>query len=182
MDAPEYSTEKLIFDIPMDKAIETAMDIGMCRRACASCPFYGRLWSCPPFVTDTDAQHPERYDTLRLIVTHISLARRCDTSRLSEIFHRIKRALIPGLAEQAALKGGVLYGFAGQCDFCDKECTRLSGKPCRHPRLAGPSLEGVGFNVGALLETFCGLSLQWDSPTLTYVAGIACNITDKSLS
>ena len=170
---PRYKIETLQFDVDMAEAVATCMDYEMCAAACRECPNYGRLWTCPPFVDDRPALHPERFGRLRLYVTRITFVRRSDPN----VFYAVKNEIISTLKADNAGLGGVIYGFAGRCDLC-AECARLSSLPCRHPESATPSLEGVGFDVGKVLKRFCNLELEWTtatapSRTLTYVAAIA---------
>ncbi len=178
-DGTAYSLERLVKDIPMSDAIKVAMSRDACDKACRACPRYGRSWACPPFeLYDFPGLHPERFDTLRLVVTRINTEKPVSMDEGYGIFLTEKQLLMPQLYQTAREKEGIVYGFAGTCDLCSDDCTRSLGQPCRHPDLAGPALEAAGFDVSCLLREFFGLDLVWSDngnapDVMTYVAGIA---------
>lgn len=169
-----YTIENRQFDVDMHHAVQSAMNRPMCAAACRECPNFGTVWTCPPFDADNPVLHPEQFGRLRLYVSRITFVRRANPN----VFYVVRDQIADQLRRDNSHLAGLIYGFAGRCDLCPAGCARVDGKPCRHPDLAVPSLEGVGFDVGALLHNFCGMELEWSTPnnvahTLTYVAGIA---------
>ena len=165
-------------DVPMVEALK-CIDKEMCASACRSCPRYSTSWSCPPFDRyDFAGLHPDRFNTLSLIVTRFVSHEKMPLETARRLFNEEMRKFMPWIRSEAKAKGGVVYGFAGSCDLCTSPCTRNENKPCLHPDIAGPSLEAAGFDVGKLLERYCKMELSWSydgfaPQTMTYVSAIA---------
>lgn len=129
---------------------------------CRECDNYGRLWACPPFAAGTFA---ETGSYSRMLLTATKITPQADGIPVSEWgavlrpqMERIGLMLLK--AEQKY--GGRAFSFAGTCFHCpDGECSRPHGRPCRHPELVRPSLEGYGFDIGATLTELFGMELKW---------------------
>ena len=46
-------------------------------------------------------------------------------------------------------------------DLYEGSCTRLEGKPCRHPGKMRYSIESLGGNVGTTLSELMEIELEW---------------------
>lgn len=178
-DGKIYKVDRIVKEVSMDQAMAVAMSREACEAACRACPRYGKAWSCPPFGRyDFRGLHPEQFDTLRLVVTRIEPSEPISMDKGNDIFRAEKRLLMPYLYERARQKDGTVYGFAGNCDLCPGDCPRITGGPCRHPEMAGPSLEAAGFDISRLLEEYFGLDLVWSDDSfapriMTYMAAVA---------
>ena len=65
------------------------------------------------------------------------------------------------LRELESTLNGRACGLSGRCPYCTEPCARVDGLPCRHPELARPSLEALGYDVGALSEVFMNTPIKW---------------------
>lgn len=162
-------------DIPMSLAVETSLRTAECKNACKACPNYGVLWTCPPF----DKQMP-MHKRMALVATRIYLGgNNHNISEWESIFSPVRDCVHDVMLRYERLLKGQLYSFAGNCPFCNENrCSRIFGLPCRHPELARPSLEGVGFNVQSLTECFFNQTIEWGADgylpsILTFMAGIS---------
>jgi len=123
------------------------------------CPFYGLSANCPPHSPSSEEMRAvlKEYKNgvfVRLIVPSDQMAgnRAFEEDRMRSFRKKIQD--IVSELESAAFYDGypLAMGFAaGTCkrSFCpDIECSALtSGKGCRYPLRARPSMESVGMNV-----------------------------------
>lgn len=150
-----YTYEIIVEDIAVAEA-ERRRDVARFEALCRECPLYASRWCCPP-LGGSELSAPSRYTSLRLTGVKIVPG---DSRYISEV-----RALTePGILEEERRLGGYAALFTGQCRHCQgQECTRPTGGECRHPELVRPSLEALGYNVGALAEDFLGHRLLWSA-------------------
>lgn len=171
-----YTVELYIVDVPMRDALSVAYHPVECLRACKECPNYGNVWTCPPFDRQRLDIKPQNFDMLRLFIARIKpIGGPYAFDKYSVFFTPVKRKLMDYIDRIADAKA--IYSFAGRCEYCE-ECTRPAEGECRYPGRAHPSLEGVGFDVNALLVNFAGMELEWGTDgnlphILTFVAAIA---------
>lgn len=135
---------------------------------CKACPNYDKIWSCPPFNFNA-------YDYLNKFSSAIIYSGEIffDLSAVSDDEINFKKRLIFEMGrkefrnylmtiEKEYLESEAL--IAGHCYLCDV-CTRIHGKKCAYPKKIRYSLEGMGIEVGSLLETVLNQKLQWDTDT-----------------
>lgn len=146
-----------------DAAVVSAADISVedgLARLCLEprCENYGRSPGCPPHVSG-----PRGFREL-LKSYRLALAVRIDAP--TEVLLSPERSEVMGLlhdivadAEAAAIEMGFPRAMAfagGSCKmiFCREhaECSVLSGRVCRNPRRARPSMSGFGINVSRLMQ------------------------------
>lgn len=172
-----YTVEQYIVDVPVSDAMAVAYRPDECMRACKACPNYGNVWTCPPFDDQRKDTNPQNFATLQLHIARIKpTGGPYALDKYEEFFTPVKRRMMDSIDLVADAKA--VYSFAGRCEYC-KVCTRRAGGVCRHPDRAHPSLEGVGFDVNALLVNFAGMEIEWGTDgnlprVLTFVAAIAC--------
>jgi predicted metal-binding protein len=147
------------------------------------CHGYNNYLFCPPstFSVPEFRAILERFTTA-LVVVQVESAQSSldlddqglagkDTAKLEAELHgepNLKLQDIIGRLEAEAFKGGFYYatGFAGGlCLLCPHCVGVASGKPCRRPFEARPSMEGVGIDVFRTAEN-AGLpiALSADAP------------------
>lgn len=137
------------------------VDTAMCETACRACPEYGRRWGCPPHSADLLAKiSTYKYITLVSVTT----AAPADD---------VRKILEPAVICAETTTGGYAAAFAGKCPYCHAECSRISGRPCRHPDMLRPSLEAIGFNVFGLVGEMQGITFDRCDGTLTLTAAVA---------
>jgi predicted metal-binding protein len=154
------SSSKLINTrgIVVDKRVRLKCSVPLCSS-------YGRNLMCPPNVMGVD----EFSEVLRLYRRAIliqveadydssdkssrsldarlckELDRKTDSARWQRKLHRVVNLL-----ETEAFKKGFYLAaglIGGECSLCEDCVSVGSGKPCRHPFEARPSLEGMGVDV-----------------------------------
>lgn len=160
---PEYSYETVTAEISTADAAHHR-DVARFEKLCRECPCYGRRWCCPPLETDI-LEKPDKYSRLTLtgarITPKVPGLPIADAGRLIADCRRI---IEPKILKEEKETGGFAALFTGQCTHCEgQKCTRINGRPCRHPELVRPSLEALGYDVGALAEDFLNLKLQWSA-------------------
>ena len=177
LDLDNSLTNVEIFErhISLEHLLDNCLAEERCFEACQACPNFGRLWTCPPFQNKIY----ESYKSIDIIVSRIPTLKGAPLARtLQECYGPVKEIAHNVLLEYETVLQGMALSFAGSCSFCkDQACSRIDNKPCRHPELARKSLEGVGFDIGKILETYFGLELEWgkedDVPEfLTFVGGV----------
>lgn len=137
------------------------------QEACKLCPDYGRVWSCPPNLPDSQAylgSHEQIY--LIAVKVHYPASYRtlATTPELTEILRRqsygkAKAALRETLlALEQQIPGSVSLG-AGRCEVC-ASCARKTGEPCRHPEKCRYSITAFGVDMAKLNEAI-HVELKW---------------------
>lgn len=181
---PEYTAEDYFVSLSTSEYIRRFYDAKRINGYCRQCNNYNRSWACPPFSHDTEAEL-RRFSQVMLIATKIIPAG-CDipASEAIPLIIAERSRLEPKLLEMERKLSGRSFSFAGSCLHCEEgECTRLQGKPCRHPDMVRPSLEAYGFDVGRTASDLFGITLLWSHDNLlpaylTLVCGLFHNSPD----
>ena len=145
---------------------------------CRACANHGKQWGCPPFDFDVVARL-SKYSSLQLIVTKITLIdRRLTSAEVDNILRQERIGLEKRLLELERSYNGLACSFIGKCLHCKEEsCSRLVGKPCRHPQLVRPSLEAYGCDVVRTLSELFNIELQWSkNGTLPEYLVLTCGV------
>ena len=146
----EYSSQDYTVQLPAADYIAIYRDARRTAACCRACPNYGRSWACPPFDFDME-QYLSGYRTALIIATKITP--RHSGLPLSES---------ENLLRPERIFGGRAFAYAGRCLYCPEgSCTRLEGKPCRHPEWVRPSLEACGFDLCRTTEELMAIPLRW---------------------
>lgn len=136
--------------------------------ACKACPSFGKSWICPP-LSDELTHKILSYSTLTLYIIKVATDDPEATLRGA-----IRLQAEEMLLKEEARLGGYALGFTGRCPYC-ASCTRADGAECRHPDKARPSLEALGFDVGALTEELFGEPLAWNKEIYSFAGALFHN-------
>jgi predicted metal-binding protein len=145
-------------DIVVDKRVRLKCSVPLCSS-------YGRNLMCPPNLMSVD----EFSEVLRLYKHAILIqvetdydssdksGRRLDAKLCEELdrttdsvkWQRKLHKVVNLLETEAFKKGFYLAAglIGGECSLCDDCVSQGSGKPCRHPFEARPSMEAMGVDV-----------------------------------
>jgi predicted metal-binding protein len=126
---------------------------------CASCPQFGRLWSCPPFDQPPLAGLPE-WNHAVLVFGKVWTEADATRERMLTRFQEARRSFRDALLEVERAHPGTTALVAGHCLACES-CTRPSGEPCRIPKARRYSLEALGFDVTGLAEGLARQTVLW---------------------
>lgn len=143
------------------------------RDMCAAdkCRSYGKNWQCPPAVGDL-AEWAERLrdypDGLLLQVT-CTLEDDFDIDGMMAGQKTIQNLFQQIVSRFQTERQHFLPLGAGSCSLCSR-CT-CPDAPCRHPNLAIPSLESVGYLVSDICER-AALPYSYGRRTLTYCGAV----------
>lgn len=139
---------------------------------CRACPRYGNFWSCPPF-ENGEPQIIAGYRFVHILGTRITpgkLLRKQYSSlrnagnKTDEIVREVRESLDADLLALEKRYPGSRALYAGSCIRCPEgTCTRSNRLPCRNPELIRPSLEALGFDIGATSSDLLGIPLQWST-------------------
>lgn len=150
------------------KSLEPYHNIERFLAMCKQCPSYNRVWSCPPYGFAAE-DLLAGYETIDLYGTKImfdAAARRaCRDKDSATAYSQAaldkakRRANNKVLALEKNQKESLALSCGG-CSLC-AQCTRPQGIACRHPELIRPSLESLGFDVGAIAKDILGIKLLW---------------------
>lgn len=149
-----------------------------------TCPNYGLAAGCPPHVEGPAEfkkwQAGSEYSITVKIEIPTSVMFSGNRNEVMQLLHQIVAAV-----ELKAIEAGFLHskGFAGgSCKelFCDdhKDCSVLENKPCRHIKVARPSMSGFGINVSLLMKTsgwpapVADITTLSDTDEMSWVAGL----------
>lgn len=156
--------------MPLHEYVERYQHIERFREACKKCRQYGNLWSCPPYNFDIN-QLLEGYTQIEIFGYEVKLreeyaGREGDMQELMNLAEEIGDAVrLVTDKELLALeqhRPGSRACFAGSCRRCPRgACTRLKGKPCRHPEDIRYSLENFCFDLMSTSEELFGIPTQW---------------------
>ncbi|WP_295912602.1 DUF2284 domain-containing protein [uncultured Alistipes sp.] len=157
-----YTAEDFTATLPAADYIACFRDAERIGGYCRSCPNYGRSWGCPPFGFSVEA-YLSGYATALITATKIVPAERdIPFSEAKQLILPERRRLERRLLEMERQYGGRSFAYVGTCLYCPEgDCTRPSGKPCRHPELVRPSLEACGFDIARTTSELFGIELQW---------------------
>lgn len=166
----KYSLSQHTAQITVAEYINEYRDVEKFLSFCKNCKRFGNCWSCPPFDYDTD-EILQAYDYAYIIGTKILLSKELisDPSNpkdgweiVSQILREVRLKLDEKLLALESQNPNTQVFFAGTCHFCDVDtCTRIEGKPCRHPEKIRSSLESFGFDIGKTTSDLLGIELQW---------------------
>lgn len=160
----KYTIEKFEHKILLEEYISNYHHPEEVWGNCRACDNYGKQWSCPPFDFNV-VERLSRYNSVLLMVVKITLHDRDLTQcEIDAIFQHERIQFEYQLLELERTYHGLASTLVGQCVHCGQECcSRLIGRPCRHPDLVRPSLEAYGFDVSKTLSDFFNIELQWNS-------------------
>ena len=138
---------------------------------CRECSSYGTVWSCPPFGTDVESL-TDGFAQVTVWGTNIEFDTETrnrytsDDQRRAisiEAIEHTWQVVLPFIYAQEAAHPGS-RAFTGRCRLCrPTPCSRIEGKPCRHPERMRSSLEAVGFDVSATARDVLGIELVWST-------------------
>lgn len=144
-------------------------DVSRFEAMCAQCGSYGRVWSCPPFERELDLRG---YKTVRLFGSQAffeaELRERVMTAEerkrvTAQVLDEMWAELLPRLYKLERRNAGSRI-FTGRCRLCrPAPCSRVEGRPCRHPDEVRSSLEAVGFDVVKTARDLLGIELLWST-------------------
>lgn len=128
---------------------------------CQACPNYGKSWGCPPFTFKVE-DYLAGYKKVTLIAAQIIFKQRFKMKEIPELILPVRRRLETRLLELEEATGGKAFSYVGSCLYCPEgTCTRLEGKPCRHPDKVRPSLEACGFDISKTTSELFNIELEW---------------------
>ena len=137
---------------------------------CKQCRYYGKLWSCPPFAHDVQAEL-DRFKSVFLLATRICYdevdrkvwdsSERAMEDVMRPIFDS-SWALLTRFYRNLEEQHPGSRAFTLRCRYCE-HCSRPDGMPCRHPRLMRCSLESWGFDLGRTTSELLGIDLEWSA-------------------
>lgn len=148
----------------IEKCVETIQmlkyrNIERCLQSCSDCRLCAQQWSCPP-LSDAQLDKILKYQFCTLYVNEIDIPQATLITDSEKILTPIRREIEAQMLAQEKQCDGMASATIGRCTLCNK-CTRPAGLPCRHPDMVRPSLEALGFDVGAILLHFFQIELQW---------------------
>ena len=124
------------------------------------CENYGLSGSCPPHVPGPGAMRSQLKTFKQAIFFKIDIPSDILYSSGQREIFQLLHEIAAGIEQQAVSMGFVRSkAYAGSsCKqlFCGEHlhCQVVTGKgPCRHPRLARPSMSGFGIHVAKLMES-----------------------------
>lgn len=162
-----YTTERYTADIAARTYIEQFRKADYFVQFCQQCRNFGRRHGCPPFDYDP-LDVIAGYQTVRVIgVKIVPRDTRLPLSAVNQLLEPVTSQLNDELIEMEKSTGGLAFGFVGSCPYCHGEpCSRIDGKPCRHPDKVRPSLEAFGFDMVKTSSELLGLEMKWSKDGL----------------
>lgn len=170
MDTKLFQTEKMEAEVPVEEYVRECVDVDKFLGFCRECKNYEKRWSCPPFAFDPlDIWHT--YDRLRILGVKIYLPKELRRQKFSPkqqadlmqsiVMEQKKKFDEEMLALEKATEGSLSLS-GGSCLLCEPEdCTKVEGKPCRHPECMRHSIEALGGDVGKTVEKYLNQKLLW---------------------
>lgn len=141
--------------------------------ACRLCPYYGKVWSCPPDLPDTLC-YLEPYSQVYLVAVKVQYSdemrkraiSQSEADRIRQESYEVekKKLLLALLELEQNMPGRKCLG-AGRCILCER-CSREEGKPCRYPRKRRYSITGFGFDFTKIFKDIFGIPMLWSSEGL----------------
>jgi predicted metal-binding protein len=141
------------------------------------CGSYGRNYMCPPDVGTLEeiALKLKKYSCAFLLQYSKAMDVRPENVkkvvRTKKEFHKMVLKVEAFLHDHGITDTWGLIG--GNCGLC-KTCGVVTGHPCRHPKKARASLEAIGIDVMALVQTL-GLPGQFRSDCITWTGAVLYN-------
>ena len=155
-----------VADIPFRRAFREACEANSCGK-------YGKCWTCPPDVGETDdlIARARRYDRCLLFQTVSGLEDSFDIEGMLEA-GRVHSALTRRVWEtlKPQMPVDALMLSAGGCGACER-CAKEDDIPCRHPELALASLEAYGIAVSEIAP-LGGMKYINGADTVTYFSAM----------
>lgn len=137
-----------------------------------TCGNYGRCYTCPPLVGETDKliEKAKSYENAIIFQKIYQLEDSFDIEGMGEGSRDFKERLqkVNELAKKEIPACLVLS--AGGCKLCER-CGAIDNIPCRFPDKALASLESYGMNVSKLAAA-CGVNYINGQNTVTYFGGV----------
>lgn len=157
-----FETKTYSADITVEELTKRYRDAERFGAFCRDCGNYGRLWCCPPFNFDVDAELAQWRAATVFLTKIIPSHTEGVGQRASALMRQARREVDAMLLDLEKRTAGRSFSFAGGCPHCGSApCGRLSGEPCRHPELVRPSLEAFGFDVESLAREIFGIPVLW---------------------
>lgn len=137
-----------------------------------SCGNYGKCWTCPPLVGETEKliEKAKTYSHAAVFQKVYYLEDSFDIEGMDR--GKAEFDLMAQKIADMARKEieGCLFLGAGGCRICP-ECAAVAGQPCRFPDKAFSSLEAYGIQVSALAAA-AGMKYINGQNTVTYFGAI----------
>lgn len=135
------------------------------------CGNYGKCYTCPPLVGDTDKliESAKTFDKAIIFQKVYPLEDSFDIEGMNAAAKDFK-TLVQAVNEMCLGDDNTLVLSAGGCRLCEK-CGAIDGTPCRFPDKALASLESYGMNVSKLAGA-CGMKYINGQNTVTYFGGV----------
>ncbi len=158
----------LVSDIPFEPSL-----IELCRLN--SCGNYGKNYSCPPLVGDTEKliDEAKAYKYIYVFQKIYPLEDSFDVEGMADarIDFRMKTNSVNDILKDEFSEYKILA--AGGCSECEI-CGAVTGDECRFPDKAFPSLEAYAVNVSKLAEA-SGMKYINGQNTVTYFGAVLIN-------
>lgn len=141
-------------------------------QSCEVCPSFGKVWSCPAGVPDTERFFAP-FSKIVLIGVQVyydetQLAAAADGNAdavRAQSYEPAKRSLLEALFQlERRFKGAVAIA-AGRCEQC-QPCTRVQGKPCCKPARMRYSFSAFRMDLMGIAEQQLGMPLIWSKEAL----------------
>lgn len=147
----------------MEKYLREFRDEDTFMACCRACKNFATRWHCPPLAPEFLIDF-KKYGSVCVVGYKIIPAApdAASDADVRNLLARPARQLGEELLTLERQLNGRAMGLA-QIDgcFCGRECTRVSGGPCRCPDLVRPALEAYGFDVVKTAREILGLELLW---------------------
>lgn len=180
-----YTTQVKTAALPVSRWLADYCEPARFQEACAACPDYGNVWSCPPGVPEARRAFAA-FRTVHIVGVRVNYdpetraaARTPElTGRLrEESYGVVKKLLLSALLELERAVPGSWTVAAGRCEQCER-CTRQDGRPCCKPERMRYSFSAFGFDLGKIAEELLGMKLLWAGRGLPeYNVAIAAFLT-----
>lgn len=163
-----YTTQVRTASMPVFRWLSDYCAPERFRAACAACPDYGNVWSCPPGVPDAERAFAA-FRTVHIVGVRVDYAPETRaaartpelTERLrEESYGAVKKLLLSTLLELERTVPGSWTVAAGRCEQCER-CARRDNLPCRKPERMRYSFSAFGFDLGRIAEELLGVKLLW---------------------
>lgn len=166
--------------------LEDFRDIEKFLEYCKSCQAYNVVYSCPPFEDDVST-YLDDYKFSNLVAAKISFSEEekkiyvgKDKVRAysSEIIISVKNSLHNRMLKIEGEIENSLYLAMGSCKECSP-CERVKNRPCAHPERMRRSSESVGYDIGAILDNYFDIEMQWSVDKLPDHYVLFCMLCSK---
>lgn len=154
--------------IPVEKVLAEYVDAPKFLQACAECPNYGKIGSCPPYAFNV-IDYWKEYKTLELLAikAYIPEEMRAETfsddalrTKTREIFESMRFELDDRLEKEERETPNSRMLSAGKCIRCE-DCACAHGLPCRFPDKIRYSVESIGGDVVKLMRDAFHTEILW---------------------